>query len=305
MRLGTLLLRLLVVLLIAAGIGQWWLLREAEYRAQRFIAQWQGYGELRYERLWVWPWGSACVWNLSFRPTGFTQAMLGTPLDYRIEVRELRIRGLGLADDGSLERVRLQFGGLRFPVVQGGDRGPKTPIGFGEMGYRALQLDLALRLQLVPDAGLILAEGNAAGVDLARLHFKAEIESDPRRLRNAPDQTGLRRLTLEYADDGLMPRYKQAVAARLRLSPAAAEQAIMGDLRMRAQRYRWRWDTDSAQALLGFVRDPSYGRVELDPPGEVILRNLRLYAVDDWPQLLGFRFSTDGSFRHPKPADGP
>ena len=86
---------MLLLGLLAAG-AQWWLLREAERSLQRIAYQWQGYGTLRYERLWFNLWGTGVLYDVSFQPNGLMQGMLGTPLDYRISVGEVRIDDLDL-----------------------------------------------------------------------------------------------------------------------------------------------------------------------------------------------------------------
>lgn len=291
MKLGTLLLRLLLLVLLAAGAAQWWLLRESQAAAQRFIAQWESYGQLRYERLWMQLWGSGRIWNLSFEPGGLTQAMLGTPFGYRVTARELVLRDVDLADDGSAERVSLHIADLRLPVIDTYGGNPRLPIGFAELGYRELEWDLDLELRFVPEARLILLRGTGRGRELAKLDFSAQIEAEPAQLQRAPDQIGLRQLRLDYEEGGLMQRYKNVAAARLQLSAAAAEQALIAQLDARAARAGWRWDAASAEAVREFIRRPGRARLVLDPPGEVILRNVPLYARKDWPQLLGFSFS--------------
>lgn len=289
MKLGTLLLRLLVPAVIAAAAAQWWLLRESQAAAQRAVAQWQAYGALHYERLWMQLWGTAHLWNVSFEPGGLTQAWLGSPFGYRISAREVLVRNVERGDDGALQGLRLQLRGLRVPVIDsfGGD--PRRPIGFAELGYRELLMDVDLDLRLVESTRLVLAKARAEGPQLAALELAAEIQASAEQLRRAPDQIGLRRLLLDYRDRGLMERYKSVAAARLRLGPAAAEKALVAQLEQRAARRGW--DADSMAALRGFIHNPSRLQLVLDPPGEVILRNLRLYAGRDWPQLLGVRLS--------------
>ena len=292
MRLGALLLRLLLLAGIAAGVAQWWLLQRAEFVAQQIAAQWQGYGRLHYERIWVWLWGSGSVQNLSFEPTGFTQAALGTPLGYRLTIGRVEFERPGFADDGSLAELHLRFTGLALPMEDAYRlRGRQAPPALASLGYAALHLDGRLHWRQVAASKLLLLDGDAQGADFANLRFGLQLDADLNRLQLAPDQIGLRKLNLEIEDRGLMSRYRQYWATRLQLSPDAAAQAVIAELDQRAAREQWKWDEASSEALRAFIHDPHRAAIDLDPPGDdVILKNLSLYRIGDWPQLLGFRF---------------
>ncbi len=293
MSLGKLLLRLLLALAVVAGVGQWWLLGRAEFEAQRLVAQWQGYGHLRYDRLWVYPWGAGWARGVSFEPTGFTQAALGTPLGYRIELGELRFDHLQV-DDGQLTEIRLKLKDLDLPMQDAYRfRGRMAPPALADLGYETLRFDGGLRLRQTPGQHLMLLDGDVAAADFARLRFSLQLDADGRRLQMAPDQIGLRGLQLDYEDRGLLPRYRQYTAALLGVTAEAAAQAMIDKLNQRSLRENWKWDEASSRALRAFIRRPQRCYIELSPPGDVVLRNLSLYAVGDWPPLLGFRFTLE------------
>lgn len=304
MSLGALLLRLLLLAGIAAGAAQWWLLQRADFVAQQIAAQWQGYGRLHYERIWVWLWGSGSVQNLSFEPTGLTQAALGTPLGYRLSIGRIEFERPSFTDDGSLSELRLRFSGLALPMEDAYRlRGQQAPPALASLGYAALHLDGQLHWQQVAASKLLLLDGDAQAADFAKLRFALQLDADLSRLQQAPDQIGLRKLNLEFEDRGLMSRYRQYWAARLQLSPEATAQALIAELDRRAAREQWKWEETSSEALRAFMREPHRAAIELDPPGDdVILKNLSLYRVGDWPALLGFRFRL--LEQTPEPAQG-
>ena len=306
MSLGALLLRLLLLAGIAAGAAQWWLLQRAEFVAQQIAAQWQGYGRLHYERIWVWLWGSGSVRNLSFEPTGLTQAALGTPLGYRLSIGRIDFDRPSFAEDGSLSELRLRYTDLALPMEDAYRlRGRQAPPALASLGYPALHLDGQLHWQQVAASRLLLLDGDAQGADFARLRFGLQLDADLNRLQQAPDQIGLRKFNLEIEDRGLMPRYRQYWAMKLQLTPEATAQALIAELDRRAARERWKWDEASSEALRAFIRDPQRAAIDLDPPGDdVILRNLSLYRVGDWPQLLGFRFRLLEAEPEPAPGSG-
>jgi len=293
LRLGTLLLRASLLLLLGLGLAQWWALREAERTMQRVVYQWQAYGQLRYEHLWVNLWGSGYLRGVSLQPNGITQAMLGTPLEYRITAREVRVDSFDLADDRALEHVRFRVIDLNLPMSDGYRlRGRDVPPALSTLGYQSLRLQAKFDVRSVPQSALLLVNGELDGQDSARLRFDLQLDATPAQLANAPDQVGLRKLRLDYQDHGLSDRYLDRRAIELQLSRAAVPEALIRLLDQRARRENWRWDAASAAALRRFIRKPQSCRVSLDPPAEVILRNLNLYAVGDWPPLLGLRFET-------------
>jgi hypothetical protein len=291
LRLGTFLFRVTLLLMVGLGLAQWWLLREAEQATQRFIHQWQAYGTVRYEKLWVNLWGTGWVRSVSFEPSGLSQAMLGTPLGYRISAREIRIDRLDLAHDRSLERARLRIVDLSLPTDDGYRlRGRDVPPALSALGYRSLDLQATFDIHVLPAAALLLIDGELDGTDSARVTFDLQLDATLGQLQRAPDRIGLRKLTLDYSDQGLMQRYLNHRASELQMDRAGVSDALILLLDQRARRERWRWDDGSAAALRDFIRDPKAFRAELDPPAEVVLRNLNLYEVGDWPQLLGFNF---------------
>lgn len=291
MRLSTLLLRVVLLAAVALGAAQWWALRRAELATQRFLYQWQAYGQIRYDALWVNLWGTGYLRGVSLQPNGLTQAMLGTPLEYRITAREVRIDRLDLADDGSLERAKVRLVDVSLPMSDGYRlRGRDVPPALSALGYQSLELQASFDIRSLPGSGLLLIDGDLDGADSAHLRFDLQLDATPAQLAHAPDQVGLRKLQLDYRDRGLMSRYLDQRATELNVSREAAPEALIGLLDQRARREKWRWDAPSAAALRSFIRYPQAFRVSLDPPAEVVLRNLNLYAVGDWAPLLGFRF---------------
>lgn len=301
MKLKTLLFRALLLMLVAAGVAQYLLYQRAQDEAKRVAAQFLGYGQLRYERVWANLWGTARASNLSFEPTGFTQAMLHTPLGYRASARELRIERLRLNEDGGARLIEGSLLGISVPVVDA--RSALSPAAFAglalpslaEMGYTELALDIDFSLRFLPEAELVLLKLKARGRNLADIVLDAQIEGDGVRFRTAPDQIGLRKLRLEYTDTGLTRSLKDVMAARSRVSVPSLEQSLIAQLDQRAKEQNWKWDAATAQAVRRFIRESGQATVLLDPPGQLVLRNLPLYAVGDRPQLLGFSFAVPGS----------
>lgn len=291
LKLRSLFFRLLLLAALLLAAAQWWVLREGERVAQQLIAQWQAYGTLRYEHLWVNLWGSVRLRGVSFEPAGLSQAMLGTPLGYRIGIREVRLYDPAFNARGELKRIRLQLRDLELPMEDGYRlRARNAPPSLAAMGYQTLLLQSELQLRVVEVGPILRLVGDLQGEDSGALKFDLWMRTSPQSLRMAPDQVALERLQLDYRDRGLMPRYLDRRASDLGVRAEAAPAAVVALLDQRARKEKWRWDAASAEALRNFIRDPAQGfRAELEPPGVVRLRDLNLYAVGDWPPLLGFR----------------
>lgn len=294
----SLLLRAVVVVGLATAAGQWWLVQRAHEQAARLIARLVPHGELRYQRLLPLPWGAGRAWGLSFQPEGLLRMNFQLPPGFRIEARELRIDLLHTAGDGTLERlrgrllgVRAPVPGLRAPAPRSSDPMRIAPPTLHDLGYRALDFDLAFDIRYLPDAELALLDLELTGPDLARATLRAQLEGRPQTFSRAPDQIRVRRLVLDYADRGLLGRYRAAWAARARMGLPAWEDAVIAHLDRRATRERWAWDAATAAAARQLIRDPAQFQARVDPPGKVILRNIRLYALADWPARLGSTLS--------------
>lgn len=310
MKLGTVLRVVVLLALVAVVAGQWWLVRRTQDEGARWVARLVPHGELRYERLWPWPWGTGRAWGLSFQPEGLMRMSVQTPMGLRIEARELRVDELRLDAAGRLERVRGTLRGVRVPVAE--QRAPvrestdpaqmPRPTLY-DLGYAALEFDLAYDLRYIEEAELALARFDLDGAELGRAVIQVQLEGSPQTFDRAPDQLLVRKLELEYADQGLLARLREASAARARLGLAAWETAMTEHLERRAKREQWKWDAGTALAARQLIRDPSYFRAMIDPPGDVILRNIRLYALSDWPVLLGFSLTAEGVFDHPPPGE--
>lgn len=294
--------------LLLAGAGQWWLVQRTQEEMARWIARLVPQGELRYERLWPFPWGAGRAWGLSFQPEGMLRLTLQTEPGFRIQARELRVDEFRRGASGTVERVRGTLRGVRVPVQERRGRLPDTsdlmripPPTLFDMGYSELELDLAFDLKYVAEAQLALLSVNVHGQDIGHAVFDAQLEGTPQTFDRAPDQILVRKLIVEFEDAGLIRRYKDVSAARARLGLAAWQSAMTEQLDRRAAKEKWKWDADTAQAVRSAIRQSDYIQATIDPPGDVILRNIRLYALADWPVLLGFRFSTAGTFDHPPP----
>lgn len=292
MSLSRLLLRLLLVALVGAGAAQCWVQRQADEVAQRLAAQWSAYGQLRYERVWVWLWGAGELRGLSFEPSGLTQALLGTPWGYRLTVERLRFARPRFDTQGRPTGVSLRFEGLQLPMQDAYRlRGSQTPPALARLGYAALDFDGELELRLAAESRRLQLDGEVRGRDFADFGFSLQLQTTLEQLRLAPDRAGLRRLYLDIDDRGLMPRYRDYWARREQRTPEATVARLLAELDARARRERWRWDAESEAALRGFVQAGEPLSVRLDPPDDVVLRDLPLYRVGDWPRLLGLRLA--------------
>lgn len=288
-----------LVLAVAAGFAQYRLVQRAHEEVARLTARLVPHGELRYEKLWPFPWGAGRAWGVSFQPEGMLRISLQTPPGLRIQVRELRIDSVRQGHDGLIEHLDGRLIGAQIPVAA--VRAP-APVGADptrhplpslyDLGYEKLEFDLAFRIQYVAQADLAMMQFEAAGPALGRAHGAIQLEGTPTNFERTQDQILLRKLELKFADGGLLSRYRDVAAARARLSPQAWATAMIEALDRRARAERWKWDEQTAGAVHQAIRKADHLHLLIDPPGDVALRNVRLYPFADWPPLLGFSLST-------------
>lgn len=300
MKLGTVLWRVGLIAVVAACAGQYWLVQRTHEAAARWVARLVPHGDLHYERLWPFPWGAGRVWGLSFEPAGGLQMALGTSTGLRIQARELRVDEMRRGEDGTIARLRGRLVDVRVPVAErraqtsdSPDPSRVPPPTLYDLGYTELRFDLDFDLQYLPSSNLALLRLDALGAQLGRAVLDARLQGSPRVFDRAPDQILVRRLELEFEDGGLLARFKDVSAARSRLNRTAWEAAMVEALDRRARKEGWKWSESTALAARRVVRDSSYFHALIDPPGDVALRNIRLYPIADWPALLGFGLTTE------------
>ncbi len=308
MKLGTILWRAGLVLVVLACAGQYWLVQRTQEAAARFVARLVPHGDLHYGRLWPFPWGAARVWNLSFEPAGGLQMALRTPMGMRIDARELRICELRFGDDGNVSRIRGTLLGLRVPVPEwraptseSPDPASIPPPTLFDLGYTEIRGAVDFDIRYVASSGLAIVHFDATLPQMGHAVMNAQLGGTPQVFDRAPDQIMVRKLNLDFADGGLLTRYKEVSAGRARLGRPAWESAMVEALERRASKERWKWSDETANAARKVIRDSSYFHASIDPPGDIALRNVRLYAMADWPVLLGFILSTARGADAPAP----
>lgn len=284
-----------LLLAVGAGIAQYALVRETHDAVARLTARLIPHGDLRYERLWPFLWGGARVWGLSFQPEGMLSLSLRIPQGFRVQVRELRLGELQLDSRGGIRSLNGTLYGVQLPVASrpaAADPAHQPSPTLFDLGYTGLNFDADFKLEYVESASLAILNVDAHGAGLGRLQSRALLEGTLPVFERAQDQILIRKLEVSFADDGLVRRYKEVAAARAGLSLSAWEAAMIAHLDRRAAEEKWQWDAASARAVRRAIRDSRQFRARIDPPGDVALRNLRLYRVGDWPALLGFSFAT-------------
>lgn len=306
MKLGSLIRRGALLLLVVAGLAQYWLVQRTQDAMAQLTARLIPHGELRYARLWPFLWGGARVWGLSFQPEGLFRVGLQATPGFRVQVRELRVQHLRQGADGQLESLAGQAFGVRLPLSDLHGIAAPGPAALpmpspSELGYGALEFDLDFRVEYVDSANLALVELNAAGAELGQLTLDTQLEGTAGVFSRAPEQLLIRRLELQWADGGLGQRYRDVAATRARLSRGDWQRALIARLDQRARQEHWKWDAGSSAAARRVIADADFLRLRLDPPGDVVIRNMRLYAMSDWPALLGFELATEGRIERPPP----
>lgn len=306
MRFGTLLRRTVLVLLVLAAGAQYWLWQRTQDELARLTARLIPHGELRYDHVWPFLWGGGRIWGLSFQPEGLLRVGLHATSGVAMHTREVRIHRLRLGPGGAVSQVQGTALGVTLPltdlhgiIATGPDHLPvPSP---ADLGYASLRFDLDFRVDYVAPSRLARVKLTADGPVLGQMHLSASLEGVPEVFARAPEQLLIRALQLEWADGGLLERYKDVAAARARLTRSTWERAVIARLDQRARIEKWKWQADTAQAVRDVIRPSPYLRLQLDPPGDVVLNNIRLYRMRDWPALLGFELDTTGAFEHPLP----
>lgn len=289
-------LRALVPVLLIAAVAQAWLVQRSHEVARALRERVVPYGDLHYETLWLQPWGAGHVWGLSFQPEGLLSLNFGTPPGYRLTAEELRFARPRWDEQGRIDELRGELLGLQIPVgpvrIAGSDpraRAAAQLPDLADLGLASLVVDLRFRLRRAPEQDLALLHLELSSAGLGRAVIHAHLDATDAVLQRAPDHIRLRRLRLEYADAALLERLKAGAAARSGMTVPDWEKAMTRRVAQLRSSRAWDWDAAMAEALQAMIATPLRGRIELDPPGGVPIRELRRYRAGEWPQRLGLR----------------
>ncbi len=289
---------LLLGLAVGAPLSvQWFVLERAAKQADWLIGRARPWLDARYMSLWAWPGHAGWANSVHARPGPRTlrvwPGLRGAELRAaRVQVHEYRERG-----DGTPERLSFSVHGLslRLPPHDTAHEALPAPV-FGiypmhlrRLGYDSLRGELHATLQLLPEIDALSVELSLQIDELADLDLRFELDTDARILRELPPDLGLRFGTLRLRDAGLIARYREQVAAQKRLSLPAAEADLIGRFDDWLRQVDFRWDAETANALRRFLRGGATLIVEVAPMDDVALRDYPLYALSDWPVLLGLK----------------
>lgn len=306
MRLGKFLFRCLIALLVLGAVGQWWLIGQAHDKTAQFAAKMVSHGKLKYERLWPWPWGSISYWDVSFVSDGVLGLSLQLPQGMRFEADRIDLQNLSVNADFWPAKLDAQVWGLRFEVPKNRSRPARSPDPtehalptLFELGYSTLQLDFDLEWRFLEQINSADLRVNLNAPDCGKLFLRTQLEGSEREFRSAPDQIVIRQAELDYFDLGLLQRSKSFAIARARLAEPEWREALGLALDQLEQDEKLNWDLVSAQSLKALLRDPSSLSATIEPPGSLLLRNVRTYPMADWPALLGFKLQAHTEFAHP------
>ena len=293
--------------LSAAG-GQWWLRQQAQESFRQLAALLRPGLLLRYQQIPLWPPALPLHYQgLSLEPAGEYQQALGLPIGYKLRVRQARIVALELEPDQSLRELRIELRGVEMPWLPARPVLLENPAVLGAPfpGAKALQwpqleFDADVSLRYDRASAVLALSVNALAPGQARAYWNQLVEATPEQIAQA-DFVSMPFISLrmEYADLGLLPRTKEALAVQERLNLESWEQATLLRLNEISQSGRWSWDPGSAEAVRKFVRNPSYAALRLEPLSPVLPRNVGLYAPGDWLALFGAQISVEGVFNHP------
>jgi hypothetical protein len=294
---------LTVVLVLLAGLAaaaQYGLVQRSHAAMQQLHLRLVPYGDLHYRKLWPWLWGAGQIWDLSFEPAGLAQLNLQTPNGYRVQLRELQLRRIDPGWFDGVPSVRGHLHGLSLPVAESRSLphapGAASPLSWPtlhELGYRDLVLDVEFDARFIPEAELLLLRFKGSGESIGNFSGSLQLQGDAATLTRAPDGVLLRRLELAFAGEGLLQRYRETAASRQGMNADAFRSMLLSAVDRLSQQPQWTWDAGSTEALRSAVRGPVMLHARMDPPGKVLLRNLRLYRVADWGRDLGLRLGVE------------
>lgn len=263
---------LVVIVLVAASTFALWqaergatLAMQLQLRA--LAARTATAGTLEYEDVQSHFWGAGRISGLRFTPDAQWLANRGWPAGLALEIPELRYRGWQPGPEWPAA-FEWRFEQAMLPLPS-----PLPQRFSGTLSWSHALPGGALDLRLSLDA-----PGTAA-VD-TELKLTAP---DPARWREAV----LRGAGLRYRDQGLAQGWRAGAAAKLGADPRNAETALAEALQQQLASWGLPASTALRKALADFAHEPLALTLRLEPPGELRLGQLDLYAPADREAALG------------------
>lgn len=294
MRLSTILLGTLTVSLLGGGVWDYQTREQAHLRLRVLAARLEPLGQLHYENLRAHPWGQGSVEQLRFIPSTRVAGELRLPAGAELRIERLEVDSYRESSDQTPEKFVAQISGLHWPLTTGTSTGaeitdPATqPMPrLSELGYRELRFDGRLRLQYLREQRALQLSFALRDPAAAAVEGQLGLRGDPALFRGEFQSLELGQLRLDYRDLGLLARLKPLLALRARVSAEGLDTALLARLERETQQRGLRWQPEDYQALSRFLRESRALEVRMDPPGQLQLRNLALYAEGDLPQVLG------------------
>lgn len=263
---------LVVIVLVAAGTFAFWraerdatLAMQLQLRA--LAARTAIAGTFEYEQVQAHFWGAGRISGLRFVPDAQWLADRGLPASFALDIPELRYRAWQPGPEWP-SAFEWQFAEATLPLPS-----PWPQRFSGTLSWSHLLPSGALDLRVSLDA-----PGSAAietGLKLS--------SPDPSRWREAV----LRGAELRYRDRGLAQGWRAGAAAKLGADPQNAETALAAALQRQLADWGLPTSTALQDALADFAREPLLLTLRLEPPGELRLGQLDLYAPADREAALG------------------
>lgn len=286
MRLSTLLL-LGAIAMMAGAIGWTQHCRtQAEYRLRVLAARLEPLGRLDYQGLQAWPWGRGSLTGLQLRLSPIAARPLGLPVGERLRIERVEVLDYREQPSGTPESLNLRWTGLHWPLP-GADR-PELARGLAplqELGLRELRVDGALEFRYLASDRSLRLDLDLRLPTLAAADLGLSLRGGPELFEGRFGQLELSRMRLDYRDQGLLARLRQSPTLRTGIDDLAPEHGLQS--RFDRVTAGWNWTTGDRERLQRFLREPLALKLELDPPGQLELRNLRLYDPADLPAVLG------------------
>lgn len=294
MRLSTFLLGTLALAILGGGVWDYQTREQARLRLRVLAAQLEPLGQLQYQNLRAHPWGRGSVEQLRFLPSADTARQLRLPAGAELRIDALEVDRYRESGDGVPENFEARLRGLHWPASMAitggpevGDPAEQALPSLDELGYRELRFDVRLRLQYLPDAGVLQLAFALRDPAAAAVEGELSLGADPAVFRGELQSLELSQLRLDYRDLGLLARLKPLLALRARVSAEGLDAALLARLERETRQRGLRWPAEDYAALAGFLREARALRIRMDPPGQLRLRDLPLYAEADLPQVLG------------------
>lgn len=167
-----------------------------------------------------------------------------------------------------------------------------TPRELRSAGYTQLSGDMRLSLRKMNKQVELALQINSAQFGIWQLNTQLDDVANLKQLMNATATLPLHYFSLNYTDNGFLPKIFNLLAQRQGITAATLQQQLSQKAQADLQRSSGKFETSMINSLQQFIQTPRTLTVTFAPNPSISLNSLLLVKPENLPQRLNLKIET-------------